>query len=72
MRVDIILRTFWNDPRLAYDNKTILNFNGDPTEHIWVPDIYITNARETNGIKTLKKNIRSRYGPKGNIYISAR
>ena len=72
VRSDILLRVWWRDPRLAYDNTSILNFSDDPTDLIWVPDVYVFNAIETNRHRALKPNLRTKIGPNGNVYISIR
>eukprot|EP00112_Aurelia_sp_Birch-Aquarium-sp1_P021411 Seg5763.1 transcript_id=Seg5763.1/GoldUCD/mRNA.D3Y31 product="Glycine receptor subunit alphaZ1" protein_id=Seg5763.1/GoldUCD/D3Y31 len=69
---DILLRHWWNDPRLAYDNKTELNFNGNPASIIWVPDTYISNGIKTHTHKGVTGNFRTKIGPNGDVYLSAR
>ena len=72
LRSDIILRQWWNDPRLALDNVTVLNYNGDPTQHIWLPDVHVANARNAGSPSGLTKNIRCKIGPSGDVYLSVR
>ncbi|XP_065064976.1 glycine receptor subunit alpha-3-like isoform X5 [Rhopilema esculentum] len=72
MGSDILLRLWWQDPRLAFDNNTDLTLSENPAALIWIPDVYIFNAIETKNHKALKRNLRVKIGPSGNIYISWR
>ena len=72
IRSDILLRMWWHDLRLAYDNSSELTLAGDVSDIIWIPDVYVFNAIETERHKAFKSNIRTIIGPNGNIYTSLR
>ena len=72
MEAEIFLRVYWNDRRLAFDNKTELNFNDHPSELIWTPDVYCFNSIKTKRHRALTKNVRTKIGPNGDIYVSLR
>eukprot|EP00794_Sanderia_malayensis_P018848 gene18848-20746_t len=72
IRSEIILRQWWNDPRLVFDNKSTFTYNGNPSGDIWIPDIYVSNARETETHSGLTDDIRVKIGPNGDVYVSIR
>eukprot|EP00795_Rhopilema_esculentum_P001101 gene1101-15436_t len=72
VRCDVILRQWWTDPRTAFDNKTELNFNGNPSHLIWTPDSYVTNAIKISSPKGITENTRTKIGPNGAVYLSTR
>ena len=69
---EILLRMWWRDPRLAYDNTSQIIFSGDPASFIWVPDVYVFNAISTKRHRALMPNVRTIIGPSGYGYISLR
>ena len=71
LRVDFYFRNWWKDQRLNF-GETEFNFNGDPSDLIWVPDTFGQNAIQTTQHKTLTVNTRTKLGPNGSVYSSAR
>eukprot|EP00112_Aurelia_sp_Birch-Aquarium-sp1_P018049 Seg425.4 transcript_id=Seg425.4/GoldUCD/mRNA.D3Y31 product="Gamma-aminobutyric acid receptor subunit rho-1" protein_id=Seg425.4/GoldUCD/D3Y31 len=69
--MDFYLRHWWKDPRLNFGSE-VFNYNGDPSDMIWVPDTFFPNAVEAKSHKTLTTNTRTKFGPYGQVYVSTR
>ncbi|XP_065065175.1 gamma-aminobutyric acid receptor subunit rho-1-like isoform X2 [Rhopilema esculentum] len=69
--LDFYLRHWWRDERLDFGNEAF-NFNGDPSDTIWVPDTFFPNAVDIKHHKTLTPSARTIIGPNGTVYTSIR
>ncbi|XP_063950984.1 glycine receptor subunit alpha-4-like [Lytechinus pictus] len=69
----ILLKEYWNDPRLAYGNKSDLPYLGsgkDMIEQIWAPDLFFANEKQANYHDVTQPNRLVRIYPNGDIYYS--
>ncbi|XP_030831898.1 glycine receptor subunit alpha-4 [Strongylocentrotus purpuratus] len=69
----ILLKEYWNDPRLAYGNKSHLPYLGsgkDMIEQIWAPDLFFANEKQANYHDVTQPNRLVRIYPNGDIYYS--
>ncbi|KAI6201570.1 GABA-gated chloride channel receptor [Aphelenchoides besseyi] len=75
--VDLYLRQFWKDTRLAFDNfgndeTTSLTVGIDMVRSIWVPDTFFPNEKKSYFHETTSHNSFLRIDNKGNVIRSIR
>ena len=42
------LRHYWTDKRFAGKSNKTIRLQGSTIEHVWTPDTYVSNSRESN------------------------
>ncbi|XP_071493035.1 glycine receptor subunit alpha-4-like [Diadema antillarum] len=69
----ILLKEYWNDPRLAYGNMTDQPYfasGKNMIEQIWVPDLFFANEKQANYHDVTQPNRLVRIYPNGDVYYS--
>ena len=71
--MDIYFRQQWKDPRLSSDlsNETLV-LGHSYFQDIWVPDTFVTNAKESKVHTLSVPNILIRLSPDGTVLLSER
>lgn len=70
-QADLFLRQWWHDPRLTFSAGSV-NFNGNPKNLIWLPDMFIRNSRKTLTHKQTMETIRTKVDSDGTVFMSSR
>jgi len=70
--VDVYLRHWWNDARLRHTGGSSYNYNGNPSDVIWVPDTYFENSKKIQLHKVMTENSRAVIKPNGDVFVSMR
>ncbi|XP_078594927.1 gamma-aminobutyric acid receptor subunit beta-2-like isoform X2 [Branchiostoma floridae x Branchiostoma japonicum] len=74
--ITVLLRQFWKDPRLAQPwlaNKTRpMSLDGRLAEDLWVPDTFLTNAKEAFMHTVTTDNVLIRLYPDGSVIYGMR
>ena len=69
----ILLEEYWNDPRLAYANYSMLPYISSGmsvAEKIWVPDLFFANEKRASFHEVTVHNRLIRVYPDGDIFYS--
>ncbi|XP_029204801.2 glycine receptor subunit alpha-4-like isoform X2 [Acropora millepora] len=73
--IDIYLRQYWEDPRLAFketDTQKTLTLNRQTIEEIWVPSTYFFNAKKAYFHDVTTDNYLLQIDPSGIVFYSVR
>ena len=70
--LDFILRLHWHDPRLIHDHLDPFDVPDEVIPKVWLPDIYIVNAKKTQIHNTTKINQNMKIYGTGHINYSVR
>lgn len=76
--VDMYLRQYWRDPRLAFgengltSDKIILTLNRQTIDEIWVPSTYFFNAKKAYFHDVTTDNYLLQIRPNGDVFYSVR
>ncbi|VDN22300.1 unnamed protein product [Gongylonema pulchrum] len=72
--VDLYLRQFWHDSRLAFesDDETKLTIGIDLVKSIWVPDTFFPNEKKSFFHEATTHNSFLRIDSRGNVLRSIR
>ena len=76
--MDMYLRQYWRDPRLAFgDNglssdKIVLTLNRQTIDEIWVPSTYFFNAKKAYFHDVTTDNYLLQIRPNGDVFYSVR
>ena len=74
--MDFYFRTYWKDPRLAFEKKPgleVISFGHEATKSLWVPDLFfVQDKRESFQHTITTKNEFIKIHHSGNITRSMR
>ncbi|XP_068703431.1 glycine receptor subunit alpha-4-like isoform X1 [Montipora foliosa] len=73
--IDIYLRQYWEDPRLAFQETDIqktLTLNRQTIDEIWVPSTYFFNAKKAYFHDVTTDNYLLQIQPSGDVFYSVR
>ncbi|XP_013401390.1 glycine receptor subunit alpha-1-like [Lingula anatina] len=75
--VDLILRQYWNDPRLAFktfnlNRTTAFTLSDKILKDIWVPDLFFANEKHAWRHDITTPNVLVRISPSGDVLYSQR
>lgn len=71
-KLELRLAMTWQDYRLKHNHSHYLMLGGDLTHRVWIPDVYVVNAKEINGHKTTEDNEIMIIYNNGTVYYSLR
>ena len=75
MTVDFYGRRYWNDPRLNFSNAAIDSITLGPDvaqKLMWIPDIFIVNAKAASISQTFKPDWGMRIQSNGDVVMSVK